>query len=266
VAKAHIGDLEMAYDVQGVGEPLILIGGFTMTKEAWEDQVRALRTRFRVITMDNRGVGETTLPGAPFTIDDMARDTVGLLDALGVEAAHVFGVSMGGLIAQILLLDHPQRVKKAALGCTTHGGRHAVAPSAEVMSVLAQAADPALTPEEAYTRRAPVIFAPEFIRGDPQRYETVKRRALGHWPSPQGVALQFKALSVFNSKRRLGEIRHPVLVITGDEDRMMPPENSRLLAEGIAGAELYLVRSAGHMFFAEKPGEVNDRLTRFFQE
>jgi pimeloyl-ACP methyl ester carboxylesterase len=266
VPKTKANDIEIAYRVHGSGEPLVLIGGFTMVKESWGLQVADLSSHFRVITFDNRGVGETTIPSEPFTIDDMASDTVGLMEALDIDSAHIFGVSMGGLIAQILALDHPDRVRKVALGCTTHGGRHAIQPDKEVMQILAGAADPEISPEEAVRRRAPVLFADRFIREEPKRLEEFVRLALRYWPTPEGAAGQMKALSVFNVRRRLGEIRCPVLVITGSEDRMMPPENSRLLAEGIAGAELHMVESAAHSFFHEKPEEVNRVLIGFFKK
>jgi 3-oxoadipate enol-lactonase len=264
--QVEVGDLEMAYRIDGSGEPLILIGGFCMVKESWEDQVHGLSTHFRVIRFDNRGVGETTVPSEPFTIADMAADTVGLMDALGVDSAHVFGVSMGGLIAQVLALDHPDRVGRVALGCTTHGGRHAIQPEKQVMEVLARAADPTMQPEEAVRTRLPVVLSDRFMREEPERVEEFVQLSVRHWPTPAGAAGQMAALSVFNVKKRLGEIRCPVLAITGSEDRMMPPENSRLLAEGIAGAQHYTVDGAGHSFFFEKPDEVNRVLIDFFSK
>jgi pimeloyl-ACP methyl ester carboxylesterase len=265
VATVKANDIEIAYNLHGDGETVILIGGFTMVKESWELQVDALSKHFRVVTFDNRGVGETTVPTQPFTIADMAADTVGLMDALGIDSAHIFGVSMGGLIAQILALDYPHRVKRVVLGCTTHGGRHAVQPQKEVMELLAKASDPSVPPEQAVRMRLPTILADRFIQEEPERVEELVRFALQNWPTPQGAEGQMGALSVFNVKRRLEEIRCQVLVITGREDRMMPPENSELLAAGITGAELHMVERAGHNFFYEKPDEVNGVLIDFFK-
>ncbi|MFH1350418.1 MAG: alpha/beta fold hydrolase [Pseudomonadota bacterium] len=266
MAKVKVKDIEMAYRIEGSGEPVILIGGFTMVKESWEPQVVELAKHFRVITFDNRGVGETTVSNEPFTIADMAFDTVGLMDVLGIDSAHIFGVSMGGLIAQVIALDHPGRAKKIVLGCTTHGGRHAVQPEKEVMKVLNKASDPTIPVEEAIRMRLPILFSERFIREQPERLEEYVRFSMQHWPTPEGAAGQFGALSVFNVKKRLGEIRCPVLVITGSEDRMMPPENSKLLAEAITGAELHMVDGAGHTFFFERPLEVNKVLMDFFSK
>jgi 3-oxoadipate enol-lactonase len=266
MAKAKVKDIEIAYRIDGSGEPVVLIGGFTMVKESWELQVAELARHFRVITFDNRGVGETTVPSEPFTIADMAADTVRLMDALAIDSAHIFGVSMGGLIAQVLGLDYPDRIKKLALGCTTHGGRHAVQPEKAVMASLAEASDPNISAEEAVRKKVPVIFSEGFIREEPKRVEERVGFDVQHSPTPEGAAGQMAALSVFNVRRRLEEIRLPVLVITGSEDRMMPPDNSRLLAEGILGAELYIVEGAGHSFYFEKPDEVNRVLIDFFSK
>ncbi len=137
-------------------------------------------------------------------------------------------------------------------------------PQPEVMATLAKAADPSLPPAEAIRMRIPVIFGERFVKEELSRVEEFIRFSLKHWPTPEGAAGQMRALMTFNVKRRLGEIRHPVLVITGSEDRMMPPENSRLLAEGIQGARLHLVDGAGHAFYEERPDEVNRVLTEFF--
>jgi 3-oxoadipate enol-lactonase len=264
--KARIGDIDIAYSISGAGEPLFLIGGYSMVKEMWTPQVAGLGDQFCVITFDNRGVGESTVPEADFTIADMAADVVGVMDHLGIDKAHIFGVSMGGLIAQTLALDHGGRVRKAVLGCTSHGGRHAVAPEPEVMAILASLGDPNMPAEEAIRKRLPFTYSERFVREEAEKLEEQVALALRYQPTLAGAQGQMKALSFFNVKRRLGEIRCPVLAITGDEDRMMPPENSRLIAEGIPGAELYVVKGKGHSFFQEKPDEVNLVLAAFFKK
>jgi pimeloyl-ACP methyl ester carboxylesterase len=263
--RVRVSEVDLAYRVRGAGDPVFLIGGFSMVKESWGLQVQGLATHFRVVTPDNRGVGETRIPPRPFSVSDMAADTVGLMDALGIAAAHVFGVSMGGLIAQELALDYPHRVRKVVLGCTTHGGRRAVRPTLEVLEALGRATDPGVPVEEAVRNWVPIMFSERFMREEPARLDAFIRFSVENWPTPEGAAGQIGALSVFNSRRRLGEIRCPVLAVTGSEDRMMPPENARLLAEAIPGAEHCVVEGAGHGFFYEKPQEVNRILIEFFR-
>ncbi len=264
--KVRVNEAEIAYRVRGAGEPVVLIGGFSMVKESWGLQVQGLARHFRVITFDNRGVGETRGPDGPFQVSDMAADTVGLMDARDIEAAHFFGVSMGGLSSQVLALDHADRVRKVVLGCTAHGGRHAVRPTQEVMAALGRATDPGVPVEEAVRNWVPTMFSERFMREEKGHLDDFIRFSIQNWPAPEGAAGQIGALSVFNVKRRLGEIRCPVLAITGSEDLMMPPENARLLAEGIPGAEHYVVEGAGHGFFFEKPEEVNRVLLDFFKK
>jgi len=266
VPTVKIKDIELAYSEHGDGEPLLLIGGYSMVQESWRAQVGGLAKSFRVITFDNRGVGGTTIPDEPFTVADLAGDAIGLMDSLGIESAFVFGVSMGGLITQVMALDHPRRVRKAVLGCTTHGGRFAVQPAKEVMAVLGKAADPTVPVEESVRMRLPIVFADRFMREKPAELEEYVRASVRNWPDPKGAAGQFGAMSVFNVKKRLGDISCPVLVVTGDEDRMMPPENSTLLAEGIPGAELHVIAGAGHSFFIEEPEETNRVVTEFFKK
>lgn len=263
--KAKVKNIEIAYSLRGTGDPLVLVSGFTMTKETWGPMVSELTRHFQVLTFDNRGVGETTPPCAPFTIADMASDTVGLLDALGIEKAHFFGVSMGGLVTQTLLLDHPGRVLRAGLGCTSHGGRQAVQPPPEIMTGLASIADPSVPAKERMRRAMPILYSERFIRENPEKLEEFVQASTRYLPTPEGATAQFQALSVFNVKKRLSEIRHPVLVITGDQDRMMPPDNSRLLSDGIAGAKLCMIEGAGHSFFHEEPHQVASILIDFFR-
>ncbi len=257
-------NIEISYDLYGAGEPLVLIGGFGMTKEFWRLQVPALAPHFQVLTFDNRGAGESTVPSEAFTLADMASDTIALMDALNIPSAHIFGVSMGGMIAQLLCMDYPGRIKKAVLGCTSHGGRHATQPDQGVMAALAQAANSALTPEEAARQLAPYLFSEPFVREEKERIEAFIRLSVANCISVEGAAGQMNALGCFNAETRLGEIHCPVLVVAGGGDRLIPPENSRFLSEKIPGAALRLIQNAGHNFFFEKSDEVNEILIDFF--
>jgi pimeloyl-ACP methyl ester carboxylesterase len=134
------------------------------------------------------------------------------------------------------------------------------------MEALGKATDPNASVEEAVCHWVPIMFSERFMREEPARLDEFIRFSVQNWPTPEGAAGQIAALSVFNVRRRLHEIRCPVLTIAGSEDLMMPPENARLLAEGISGAEHYVVKGAGHGFFFEKPDEVNQVLLDFFQQ
>ncbi len=264
MTRIQTNNIEISYDLCGSGEPLVLIGGFGMTKEFWSLQVQALSPHFKVLTFDNRGAGKSTVPSEPFSLADMASDTIALMDALNISAAHILGVSMGGMIAQLLCMDYPDRIKKAVLGCTSHGGRNATQPEPGVMVALAQAANPDLSPEEAARQLVPYLFSESFVREEKERIEAFIRLSVANCISVEGAAGQMNALGCFNAEKRLGEIHCPVMVVAGSGDRLIPPENSRFLSEKIPGAALRLIQDAGHNFFFEKFDEVNEILRLFF--
>jgi 3-oxoadipate enol-lactonase len=131
-----VGDINIYYEIHGKGEPLVLIMGYGLSSAAWSPVLPALAQKYKVITFDNRGAGKSDKPDGPYTMDMMAGDLAGLLDAIRIKAAHIFGISMGGMIAQHFALRYPERVRSLILGCTTCGGSHGVAPDAAAMAAL----------------------------------------------------------------------------------------------------------------------------------
>ncbi|NTU69020.1 MAG: alpha/beta fold hydrolase [Chlorobiaceae bacterium] len=251
--QAKVNGIEIAYDSMGSGEPLLLIGGFGMTREFWGTLPDSLAKRFRVILYDNRGSGGSTVPDDPFTIADMAEDAFGLLDALQIESAYIFGVSMGGMIAQMLCALHPGRVSKAILGCTSHGGSHAVPSPPMAVRTFEEVANPDLSPEAAARMLVPVLFSKSFVCDATQRVEAYVRLSVEHAMTRHGARCQMGALMEFDAEGFLDQLRMPVLVVTGSEDILIPPENSRLLAGKLPNARLEVISGAGHNFFFEQP-------------
>jgi len=137
-------------------EPLLLIMGLGATLEWWQRLIPILTPRYRTIVYDNRGVGRSDVPPGPYSIRQMAEDAAAVMDAAGLESAHVFGASMGGMIAQELALHHPSRVRSLILGCTACGGKHVVPASREVGIALSARAT--MTREQAMWTMAPYIF------------------------------------------------------------------------------------------------------------
>ena len=260
---AKIGHIEISYEICGSGEPLLLIGGFGMTMEFWGTLLESLAHNFRVIAYDNRGAGRSTVPAEPFTIAEMAEDAIGLIDALNLETVHVFGVSMGGMIAQLLCANYPDRIRRVMLGCTSHGGPHAVSPESRVMELFGQAANPDLSPEEAARMIVPCLFSESFIRDEPDRIEAFVRLSVAHSMTPAGAKGQMGALALFDAEELLRKIESTVLVVTGSDDLLIPPENSQLLTGKIPHASLEVIGDAGHNFFFEKPETVNGIAIRY---
>ena len=173
------GEVNLEYYVEGDGPPLLMIRGFTADCSNWGDRfLQPLQERFTCIRFSNRGTGLSDKPAEPTTIRQMAADAVALLDALGIERAHVFGVSMGGMIAQEIVLNHPGRVNGLVLGCTTPGGENAVAASPDVTALFTPA--PGLSRSDQTRRTWPAIVSPEFIDSDEQFLEEMLRLSLGN--------------------------------------------------------------------------------------
>ena len=260
---ARIGDIHIHYDTRGQGEPLLLIMGYRGSGFMWGEEFIALLSQyFQVIYFDNRGTGLSDKPDTLYTIPIMADDAAGLLRHLGIRQAYVFGVSMGGMIAQELVLRHPQMVRRLVLGCTSCGGPQAFLASLDVIVKLIHPPDMAL--EEAVRRQWTVMFSSTFLETQQGFLEMLTRCALLH-PAPPHTSLRhLMAVQRFNTYGRLGMITTPTLVITGADDLIVPPANSILLAARIHGSYLEMLKNTGHGFFWEAPEDVVTLLHKFF--
>lgn len=253
--KARVRDLTMHYVEAGEGEPLVLIMGLSGDHLAWGFQLQALAERHRVLAFDNRGAGQTHAADAPCTIATMAADTLGLMDAVGIERAHVVGVSMGGMIAQELALAAPERVRTLHLGCTL------ARPDPHLNALLAtwRVVRTALPLDVALRAMALWLFAPTTWNERGEFVEMLLQTALAN-PYPQTVAgfvRQTEAIAGHDTLDRLAQLRCPTLVSVGEEDILVPPRFSRELAGRIPGAELRVVPAAGHVHFWERPDDFN---------
>ncbi|HCW52128.1 MAG TPA: alpha/beta hydrolase [Clostridiales bacterium] len=248
----RVGDLEMYYEVMGHGRPLVMIMGLSGNCDWWDPQtLEELGRDFRILIFDNRDAGRTTGPDTPYTIRDMALDTVGLMDRVGFEKAHVLGLSMGGMIAQELALGHPERVDRLVLGCTTPGTK-GVAPSAEVLSELLASRE-GLSLAEVAQRMIRLLFTPEWVEANADRLPEALARLGAHPISSAGYARQLGAISSFDTLDRLRQIEASTLVLHGDRDILVPPENGRILAREIPDARLVILPDCAHGFVTERP-------------
>jgi 3-oxoadipate enol-lactonase len=253
----------MYYELHGESEPLLLIRGLGSTCEGFAAQIEGLAPHFRVISFDNRCVGRTDQPQQPFTIADMADDTAALLDALEVESAHVFGVSLGGMVAQEVVLRHPHKVKRLVLACTHAGPRTATRAPEWAVQIFNESRD---MPREAALRYSiPLLFSKKTVEEQPELVdEALRVMARNNQPKPSYL-LQLGAVMMHDTFDRLPEIKHTTLVMTGTEDTLVDPGNSRLISERIPNARLVEFPETGHVFFTEKPDEVNRVLIDFYQ-
>jgi pimeloyl-ACP methyl ester carboxylesterase len=224
--KVPIDGFQLYYESEGDGEPLILIPGFASGRSLWQKQVGPLARHFRVISFDPRGVAQSDKPAGTQSISLLADDVAALLTFLGIESAHVVGVSFGGFVAQEFALRHSGRLRRLVLCCTSFGGPNHVVPEPAIMT------------------------------------EIMQPRAAGD-VSEEMYRVQLQAAVKFNTEDRLGEIRSPTLIVSGDSDVIVPVENSYNLAKQIPNAEIRLVSGGSHTFFIEQADEFNQVLTEW---
>jgi 3-oxoadipate enol-lactonase len=257
VPIAVLDDVELYYEERGQGPALLLIAGIPAIASDWAALAEPLSGERRVIAYDNRGSGASTVTPAPYTCAQLAGDAVALLDALGIERADVFGMSLGGMIAQELALGWPDRVNRLVLGCTHCGLEYAVRPDREAGRAFALETDDWA---ERMRALAPFAFADGVDAGLLSRFIEKKSRDV---QDPEGYRGQIAAALTHDTYDRLPEIGCPTLIVTGDDDRVIPAASSDVLHERIPRSRLEVVPGAGHLFFLEQP-EASVRLLEDF--
>ena len=237
------------------GQAVLLIMGLGYPAAMWWRQLPALTERYRVIRVDNRGAGHTgDVPGAPNTVETMAADCLAVLDAAEVTSAHVVGISMGGLMAQEIALTAPERVRSLCLLATHPGIAHAVM-NPEAMAMLGNRGE--LTAREAAEASIPFNYAGSTPR---ERIEEDWAVRLPLAATNQGYVAQLSGTSQWDGYDRLDRITSPTLVMHGELDALVPPDNGRILADRIPGAELVTVPVANHLLGTDQPEQVAELL------
>ena len=248
---ARNGPVELFYEGVGSGPAVLLISGQAMTLDAWWRTVPELSGSFRVLTFDNRDIGRSSRWPLPYVVAQMADDAVAVLDAAQVERAHVYGLSLGGMVAQEVALRYPERVQALVLGATTGGGTEAVLARPQPLTFFVRVG--AMAPEEAEWAAVPYNYGLHTRRQHGERIAEDIARRVEHQTDTLAYVHQVAAAGSHNTVGRLGSLHLPTLVVHGDEDAVMPPRNGELLANAIPGAELRLWPGAGHLYITDEP-------------
>jgi pimeloyl-ACP methyl ester carboxylesterase len=263
--KVHVGDIDIAYKIFGRGNPILLISGSGNVMDVWPTHfLKELALNHTVIIFDNRGVGNTTAGTRPFSIDQFANDTVGLLDALDIQRTDVLGFSMASFIAQKITLTHPERVSRLVLYGASCGGREGIPQTQEVTMTISDLANNRSQNADASLS---VTFPPEWIRKNPNYLETIPK-------TPEiilstTVVKQFNAVEDWLSRNWTGvcdQLQHisiPTLIITGAEDVSVPAANSLILVQKIPGAWLVQIKAAGHGLMFQYPEKFSEIVKTF---
>ncbi|MFX0048597.1 MAG: alpha/beta fold hydrolase [Candidatus Hermodarchaeota archaeon] len=270
--KAKANNIEIEYDTFGdpSSKPLLLVMGLGSQMISWDKELCKLFVDkgFYVIRFDNRDIGLSTkfeeagepdilkefmavqrgkTISPPYTVEDMADDAVGLLDALNIEKAHICGASMGGMIVQIIAFRHPTRVLSLTSIMSTTGNPNLPQPKPEAMQILLK---PAPTEREAYIKESVKGWRILYGSGFPYPEDLYRERAAAAYDRsfyPQGMKRQlFAILGTENRVSKLGSIKVPTLVIHGSDDPLVPVEGGKETAECIPGAEFLIIEGMGH--------------------
>ncbi|MEF3305926.1 alpha/beta fold hydrolase [Paenibacillus sp. GYB003] len=256
--KAFVNGVTICYDTVGEGFPLIGITGKDSNMDWWHPAVKqAFSENHRFIMLDNRGSGRSDAPTEPYGISDMAKDVVGLMDVLGIEKAHLFGQSMGGMIAQEIAIEHPERVAKLIL-CGTTCGVTRVLPSFRMIRWLMRKST-GFSPQDTLD----MLFSKSYMRRHPDMIASLVERMEQAPPNPVSVQMHKQASRSFDSFDRLGRIKAPTLIIHGKDDWVFRAKHAKLLNRRIAGSELVLIPGAGHGVFSQERSTVLAEIRRF---
>jgi pimeloyl-ACP methyl ester carboxylesterase len=261
--RARINGIETAYDLRGAGTPIVMIHGAQGDQTMFGGLAAAFAGEFRVLTFDQRGSGLSEKPDVDYSIAMLADDTAALMDHVGISAAHIIGVSMGGAIAQEFVLRHPAKARSLILGCTTPGGPDAIAVGGSALDA-AYSTRP-MSAEDRGRALAEAVFTKGYLAQHPEVVPAMIAARRDRPIDAVALAHRMKAMYAHNAFERLGQIECPTLVITGKDDALIASENSRLLAERIPQAELVLLEPAGHCFWLERPAESVAAIARFLR-
>jgi 3-oxoadipate enol-lactonase len=238
------------FEIHGRGEPIVLLEGLGGDIPGWRRNIPRLSAELMVIAYDFRGNGRSDKPDEPMSIGTFVDDTTALLDHLEVDSAHLYGQSFGGMVAQELGLTHPDRVRSLVLACTHAGLIHAVRVTAKV-------------PKD---RPWLALYSPGFAAEHPDHVADDLRVGQQNPQPPHAARRQREAVLEFDAYDRLPEVRAPTLVLHGTEDRMIHPDNARILAERIPNARLVLIEGAGHVYHSEQPATADRAVLDFIRE
>ena len=247
----------------GSGPAVLLIMGLGLSGGAWWRTIPVLSQGLEVITFDNRGVGRSPALFHAYSTAVMADDAVSVLDAAGIERAHVYGISLGGMVAQQLALRHPKRVRSLVLGATYAGGASASRPSETVLAFLRSRLS--MAHEEAARHSVQFNYSERCRSEHQDRIEEDVRQRLTHPFPVSAYWAQMWAGATHDTHRQLARSTAPTLIVHGDEDRMIPIENGRALARRIPGARLRELPGTGHLYATEVP-EVDLEIAAFMAE
>lgn len=263
-----INDIEIYYEIHGPSEapPIIFIEGWGYSLWMWFRQIPFLKEKYRCIVFDNRGVGKSSKPNYPYTMEMFANDAVSLMDALDIQTAHILGISMGGFIAQQIAISYPDKVRSLILVSTSFGGPNTIPSSNRTQAMMFATPTETLSKEQATKMRYSVVFSEQFQRENKSLIDQIQS-----WREqvPQSLIArghQASAAIAFNAENEVKKIKVPTLILHGISDLVVPPENAEDLAQHIPTSRLILIEGGPHLSFIEYYEKFNEQVANFIDE
>ncbi|BAZ08583.1 alpha/beta hydrolase fold protein [Calothrix sp. NIES-4071] len=256
--KIHVNEIDLFYNIQGKGTPLLLIAGFDCDSSYWSLVVPALVDNYQVIRLDNRGVGKSSAPNTPYSIKQMADDTTALLDYLGITEVHVAGHSMGGQIAQELAISNPGKVKSLILLSSWAKGNAKFDSIIEMFGNLSNHLEAKIYQKTLL----PWMYTENFYSNGSIK-DIISIIEYYPLPAPHTLYHQSRAILDNDTSDRLTNILCPTLVVVGKEDILTPVAFSQELADGIDDAKLVVIERSGHSCLVESPDVVAEVMLKF---
>ena len=253
--------VQIAYEIRGDGEPLTIVHGLAYDRAGWGRFPALLAERYRVVLIDNRGVGESDAPPGPYTVAQMAADVMAVLDDAGIERTNLFGVSLGGYIAQEIALTWPERVEKLVLCSTAVGGAKAYPMPQSTQEVFAKY--PLMEREAGLRMFVENSLGERGVRDLPELVEEILRYRLDHAPTVEAWMAQAAAGATYDNSDRVGAIDKMTLALHGGADVVVDPRNAELLAELIPSARVAIVPDRGHLLVWEDSERAAELVTEF---
>ena len=263
MSDAHNGDVRLTYEVKGDGEPLLMIHGLGYDRFGWGRLPDLLAEDLQVVVFDNRGVGDSDVPAGPYAVSQLAADAAAVLDAAGIGAAHILGVSLGGYVAQELALTYPERLRKLVLASTAPGGPRSVPMPAAGLEAFGRF--PTMQREAGLRLMVENSLGQYGVREQPELVEEIYAYRLERGPTLAGWQAQAYAGATFDAYDRVPGITAETLVLQGGADNVVDPRNADLLVELIPNARLELIPDRGHLLVWQEAERLAPIVKEFIQ-
>ncbi|MCI3951663.1 MAG: putative aminoacrylate hydrolase RutD [Burkholderiales bacterium] len=259
MGKARVAGGEIEYQQSGSGHPLIFVSGLGGVGRYWEPQLPVFGKRYRVITYDQRGTGGSDKQQRSFTVDQMTAELGGLMDALGIEKAHVVGLSTGGAIGQTLAIEYPQRLARMVVVSTWTHCDPWFRRLFEARRTMYREAG-----SELHAQFHPLwLYPPDYVNAHDAEIEEERRKAMAGAPPVEVSIGRIDAIMAFDRRADLHRIKTPTLIVGADNDYITPPYHAEALGRAISGSKVVIMKGGGHAISKTRAEEFNRAVLDF---